>query len=48
MMLSLKGEPHGYQKNEIKIRKGNAQIVSHGKTHRQEQRPNSTEAHRYN
>jgi hypothetical protein len=47
MMLSLiPGEPNGYKQIEIKIRNDRTQIVSHGKTPGQEQRPRSTEAHR--
>src|ERR1700676_2604080 len=47
MMLSLtQGEPDGHQQTEIKIRKVRTQILSYGKTPRQEQRPGSTEAHR--
>jgi hypothetical protein len=46
MMLSLiQGEPDGHEQIEIKIRKDGTQIVSHGKTPCQEQRPHSIEAH---
>ena len=49
MMLSLtKGEPHGYQKTEIKIRKVRTQILSYRKTPRQEYRPGWAEALRCN
>jgi hypothetical protein len=50
MMLSMtpKGAPDGHQKTEIKIRKDRTQIVTYGKTPRQERRPRSAEAHRYN
>src|SRR5450631_4286712 len=48
LMLSLirKGEPDGQEQTEIKIEQDRTQIVSHGKTPRQKQRPRSTEAHR--
>ena len=46
MMLSLiPGEPNGHKQIEIKIRNDRTQIVSQGKTPRQEQRPGSVEAH---
>jgi hypothetical protein len=48
MMLSLIQGRASHEQIEIEIRKDRAQIVSHRKTPRQEQRPGSIEAHRCN